>query len=215
LAKLCGLRPEVHGSTPGGCGSFLLPRFLHGFAWHYAGSGRWRSRRGFGRSRARYFKIFGSNATVSAAPNWSSIKTSCFLVSSSSQRLFFFFPFLLHRLQRQMSDYIPTFDLNVLATEDDEDDVRFDLNVPATQVDNDNDMIDVSELQNADDNDMFDVDEPQDDNDVDVDDEPQDHPGGNASLSACMFFCSFLFSSHHTVYEPQYHYEWPCFFLYK
>jgi hypothetical protein len=70
---------------------------------------------------ARYFKIFGSNATVSAAPNWSSIKTSCFLVSSSSQRLFFFFPFLLHLRQRQMSDYIPTFDLNVLATEDDED----------------------------------------------------------------------------------------------
>jgi hypothetical protein len=106
-----------------------------------------------------------------------------------------------------MSDYIPTFDLNVLATEDD---VGFDLNVPVTQVDDDNDMIDVSELQDADDNDMFDVDEPQDDNDndVDVDDEPQDHPGGNASLSACVcvfFFCSFLFSSHHTVYEPQYH----------
>jgi hypothetical protein len=83
---------------------------------------------------ARYFKIFGSNATMSAAPNWSSIKTSCFLVSSSSQRLFFFFPFLLHLLQRQMSDYIPTFDLNVLATEDDEDDVGFDLNIPATQM---------------------------------------------------------------------------------
>jgi hypothetical protein len=117
---------------------------------------------------ARYFKIFGSNATMSAAPNWSSIKTSCFLVSSSSQRLFFFFPFLLHLLQRQMSDYIPTFDLNVLATEDDEDDVGFDLNIPATQVDDDNDMINVSELQDADDN------EPQDDNDndVDVDDEP-------------------------------------------
>jgi hypothetical protein len=67
-----------------------------------------------------------------------------------------------------MSDYIPTFDLNVLATEDDEDDVGFDLNIPATQVDDDNDMINVSELQDADDN------EPQDDNDndVDVDDEP-------------------------------------------
>jgi hypothetical protein len=102
-----------------------------------------------------------------------------------------------------MSDYIPTFDLNVLATEDDEDDVGFDLNVPVTQVDDDNDMIDVSELQDADDNDMFDVDEPQDDNDndVDVDDEPQDHPGGNASLSACVcvfFFLQFFvqFSSH-------------------
>ena len=112
-------------------------------------------RRGFGRSRAlrgavslfrsfrcfagaRDFKIFDSNATVSAAPNWSSIKTSSILVSSSSQRLFFFFPFLPHLLQRQMSDYIPTFDLNVLATEDDEEDVGFDLNEPQDDDDNNN-----------------------------------------------------------------------------
>jgi len=51
-----------------------------------------------------------------------------------------------------MSDYIPTFDLNVLATEDDEEDVGFDLNVSATQVDDDNDMIDVNEPQDDDDN---------------------------------------------------------------
>ena len=88
---------------------------------------------------------------MSAAANWSSIKTSSILVSSSSQRLFFF-PFLPHLLQRQMSYYIPTFDLNVLATEDDEEDVGFDLNVPATQVDDDNDMIDVNEPQDDDDN---------------------------------------------------------------
>jgi len=37
-----------------------------------------------------------------------------------------------------MSDYIPTFDLNVLATEDDEEDVGFDLNEPQDDNDNNN-----------------------------------------------------------------------------
>jgi len=56
-----------------------------------------------------------------------------------------------------MSYYIPIFDLNVLATEDDED------NVLAAQVDDENDMFDVDRLQDANDNGMFDLDEPQDD----------------------------------------------------
>jgi hypothetical protein len=60
-------------------------------------------------------------------------------------------------LHIQMSDYIPIFDLNVLATEDDED------NVLAAQVDDENDMFDVDRLQDANDNGMFDLDEPQDD----------------------------------------------------
>jgi hypothetical protein len=88
-----------------------------------------------------------------------------------------------------MSDYIPMFDLNVLATEDDEE-VGFDLNVMATQVD------DVNELQDADDNAVHVVGEPQDHhgNDVYVDDEPQIHHAGNASLSASVFLCSFFCS---------------------
>ena len=58
-----------------------------------------------------------------------------------------------------MSHYIPIFDLNVLATEDDEEDVGFDLNVLAPQVDANNDLIHVNELQDT----------------VHVVDEPQEH----------------------------------------
>jgi hypothetical protein len=115
-----------------------------------------------------------------------------------------------------MSDYIPIFDLNVLATEDDED-AGFDLNVPAAHKDvfdvNElqdaahNDVFDVDELQDADQNDVFDLDEPQDDDDTDVFDvnepqddydEPQEHHGRNASLSTCVcFFCNDLFCSYY------------------
>jgi hypothetical protein len=96
-----------------------------------------------------------------------------------------------------MSDYIPIFDLNVLATEDDED-AGFDLNVPAAHNDvfdvNElqdaahNDVFDVDELQDADQNDVFDLDEPQDDDDTDVFDvnEPQDDYDEPQNIMAVM-----------------------------
>ena len=78
-----------------------------------------------------------------------------------------------------MSDYIPSFDLNVLASEDDEADTGFDLNVPAPQDDDDDNVFDVDEPQDDDDNDVFDV------------DEPEVHHGGNASLSALVCFLAY------------------------
>jgi hypothetical protein len=76
-----------------------------------------------------------------------------------------------------MSDYIPRFDLNLLASQDDEGNV-FDLNEPvdaAVDADIDADaVLDLDEQLDDDANDVFNL------------DEPEDHHGGNASLSCIL-----------------------------
>ena len=82
-----------------------------------------------------------------------------------------------------MSDYIPRFDLNLLASQDDEGNM-FDLNEP---VDAAVDVVfDFNEPADADA--VLHLDEQLDDdaNDILNLDEPEDHHGGNASLSCIL-----------------------------
>jgi hypothetical protein len=72
-----------------------------------------------------------------------------------------------------MSDYIPRFDLNLLASQDDEGNV-FDLNEPVDAAVDADAVLDLDEQLDDDANDVFNL------------DEPEDHHGGNASLSCIL-----------------------------